>query len=72
LDWAAILLDLTYRFIEEATMEYNEPHGGIPNLRFVRTMLAKDMQNEKHFLIEEWLGESVGFIKYINNGHPVS
>jgi hypothetical protein len=23
-------------------------------------------------LIEEWLGESVGFIKYINNGHPVS
>lgn len=72
LDWATILLDLTYKFIEVAVEEYGEPFGGIPKLRFVRTMLAKDTQSNKHFLVEEWLEESFGFIKYINNGHPVS
>ena len=72
LDWATILLDLTYKFIEVAVAEYDEPHGGIPKLQFVRMMLARDIQNDKHFLVEEWLGESFGFIKYINNGHPVS
>lgn len=72
LDWATILLDLTYGFVEGAVAERGEPPVGIPKLRFVRTMLAADAQNDKHFLIEEWLGDGSEFVKYINNGHPVS
>jgi len=72
LDWATILLDLTYRFIEEAVAEHGEPLGGIPQLRFVRAMLAEDPVAQKHFLIEEWIGGDMEFVKYINNGHPVS
>lgn len=70
LDWAAILLDLTYRFVEQAVEEHGEPEGGIPSLRFTRTMLAKDAETNKYYLVEEWLGGK--FIKYINNGHPGS
>ena len=71
MDWGMILLDLTYKFIEGAITEYGEPDGGIPKLQFVRAMLPKDMQKDKHLLIEEWL-EGSTFVKYIKNEHPVS
>jgi len=72
LDWGAILLDLTYQFVEEAAVEYGNPPGEVPSLRFVRTMLAEDHSNEKSFLVEEWIDNGAGFVKYINNGHPVA
>jgi len=78
LDWATILLDLTYIFIEGAVVEHGEPPGGIPRLCFVRAMLAEgtptvDPQEKKYFLIEEWMGDAAEtFTKYINNGHPES
>jgi hypothetical protein len=72
LDWATILLDLTYGFIEEAVTKYGDPPEKIPQLCFVRTMLAEAPQEQKHFLIEEWVESVGGFTKYINNGHPVS
>lgn len=72
LDWATILLDLTYKFIDEAALEHGLPDGGIPKLRFTHIMLAEDTQKERHLLIEEWLGDGPDFVKYINNGHPVS
>jgi len=76
LDWATMLLDLAYSFIEAAVAEHGEPPGGIPRLRFVRTMLAEVMPTvepqEKYFLIEEWVGDTGAFVKYINNGHPGS
>jgi len=72
LDWATILLDLTYGFIEGAVAEYGQPLGGIPQLRFVRAMLADAPSIRAHFLIEEWIGDNVEFVKYINNGRPVS
>lgn len=72
LDWGTILLDLTYQFIEEASMEYGEPFGEIPRLHFVRTMLAEDCERKKSYLIEEWIDDTAKFVKYINNGHPVA
>jgi hypothetical protein len=72
LDWANILLDLTYGFIEKAVSEYGKPPGGIPALRFVQTMLAEDPEKQKYFLIEEWVGGTGNFTKYINNGHASS
>ena len=72
LDWATILLDLTYGFIEDKVLRYGDHPKGIPQLRFVRTMLADAPDDGKHFLVEEWMGSSGAFIKYINNGHPVS
>ena len=72
MDWGAILLDLTYQFIEEVTAEYGEPLGGIPKLRFIHAMLAKDSLHDKSYLIEEWIDDTVGFVKYINNGHLVA
>ena len=71
LDWGAILLNLTYQFIEEAVADYGEPLGGIPDLRFVRAMLAQETEREKSYLIEEWINDTTEFIKYINNGCPV-
>lgn len=71
LDWATILLDLTYRFIQREMIVYGEPPKGIPQLRFVRTMLAEAENEQKAFLIEEWVEGTGGFIKYINNGRPV-
>ena len=72
LDWATILLDLTYGFIQAAVEEYGEPPRGIPQLRFVRTMLADSTSSiQKCFLIEEWVGTGA-FTKYINNGRPES
>lgn len=70
LDWAAILLDLTYQFINGAVTTHGEPNGGIPELRFVRVMLAKDTEDDKHFLVEEWIDGN--FVKYINNGRADS
>ena len=73
LDWARILLDLTYGFIED----HEETHGGfpgtIPKLRFVEAAIAESKGGEKFFLIEEWIDTSdAPFMKYINNARPVS
>lgn len=72
LDWATILLDLTYRFIEEQVVGRGDPTEGIPRLRFVRAMLADVESDQKCFLIEEWVEGTGTFTKYINNGRPVS
>ena len=72
LDWGAILLDLTYQFVEDAVVEYGEPPLGIPKLHFVQTVLAQDDLNDKSYLIEEWIDDTVEFVKYINNGLPVA
>jgi len=72
LDWATILLDLTYKFIEEGVEKYSKLPDEIPQLRFVHAILAEAPQDQKHFLIEEWVEGTGAFIKYINNGHPVS
>ena len=75
LDWATILLDLTYGFIAEAVLEHGDPPREVPKLRFVRAMLteAPTLKNStKHFLVEEWVGSTKAFTKYINNGRPVS
>ena len=77
LDWATILLDLTYAFIDAGVAEHGKPPGGIPRLCFVRAMLAEatipnGLQEKKYFLIEEWVGDAGPFVKYINNGHPGS
>lgn len=74
LDWANILLQLTYDFIEEALLERAAPTFDIPQLRVVRSMLAiSNVVKEKAFLVEEWIDTSKDkFLKYINNGMPVS
>jgi len=54
LDWARILLDLTYEFIKD----YEEGHGyfpgTIPALCFVEAAIAES-DGGKSFLIEEWI-----------------
>jgi hypothetical protein len=72
LDWANILLNLTYGFIKKAISKYGEPLGGILKLHFVHAMLAEVLEKHKYFLIEEWVGATGNFTKYINNGDPVS
>lgn len=71
LDWVAILLDLTYQFIEEVVADYGEPLGGIPDLHFVYVMFTQDAECKKSYLIKEWIDNTTEFIKYINNGCPV-
>jgi hypothetical protein len=73
LDWARILLDLTYKFIEEFEDRTGEIFPGtIPRLRFVEAAIA-EVGVEKTFMIEEWIDTSeVPFTKYINNARAVS
>lgn len=75
LDWAVILLDLTYAFIKDFESEHGDFLGNIPHLRFVEAAIAEgEIQKKlKYFLIEEWIDTSKApFTKYINNGLPVS
>lgn len=72
LDWARILLDLTYGFIANYQGGEKSFSGTIPELRFVEAAVA-EVGVEKYFLIEEWIDTSrAPFKKYINNGSPVS
>ena len=73
LDWAIMLLDLTYAFVEDFQSKHGNFPGVIPHLRFVETAIAEDQVMNRHFLIEEWIDTSrTPFTKYINNGLPVS
>ena len=72
LDWARILLNLTYQFMETYEGDNGDFSGTIPNLRFVEAAIAKTDLG-KLFLVEEWINTSeVPFVKYINNGRAVS
>jgi hypothetical protein len=74
LQWASILLDMTYQFVEREITLRGEPHFQIPRLRFTKTMVAlvKDAATEKAFLVEEWINtdevDNV-YTKYITNCH---
>jgi len=75
LDWAIVLLDLTYGFIEKLESKHGRFPGVIPHLRFVNAATAEFQEGpkKKYFLIEEWIDTSkTPFTKYINNGLPVS
>jgi hypothetical protein len=73
LDWARILLDLTYEFIKDLEEEGLRHFPGIiPKLRFVEAALV-ECDTGKCFLIEEWINTSKApFTKYINNARAVS
>lgn len=72
MDWAGILLNLAYSFIEDFEDREDFP-GTIPKLQFVEAAMAEACGEEKIFLIEEWINTSEApFIKYINNGCAVS
>ena len=75
LDWAAILLKLTYDFVNAGIEQQGPPPFQIPTVRFIRSMLAvSDDSKEKSFLLEEWINTSNDnrFMKYINNSIPTS
>ena len=77
LQWAAILLDMTYQFIDREIAVKGEPRRQIPRLQFTRTMVAlvKTVEKEKAFLVEEWINtDEVDniYTKYITNHHSVS
>jgi hypothetical protein len=75
LDWATVLLDLTYGFIKDFESAHGHFPGDIPHLRFVNAAIAESQKGpkKKYFLIEEWINTSKApFTKYINNGLPVS
>jgi hypothetical protein len=71
--FASILLELTYKYIDQMMVELGAPQFTIPRLRFVNTLLAISDDKEKTFLVEEWIDAMDGsqFTKYINNGNPV-
>ena len=72
LDWARILLNLTYEFIEAYGGDHGDFSGTIPKLRFVEAAIA-ECDTGKLFLIEEWISTSKApFMKYINNARAVS
>lgn len=74
LDWAAILLKITYNFISDQVAALGAPLFEIPQLRFVHSAFAvSNDSKEKSFLIEEWIDASEDpFLKYINNSMAVS
>ena len=72
LDWARILLNLTYEFINTHDEECGDFPGTIPQLHFVEAAIARSNRG-KFFLVEEWIDTSeVPFTKYINNARAVS
>lgn len=72
LDWAVILLDLTYAFIEEFQSMHGGFQGCIPTLCFVEAAIVDCQAGAKYFLVEEWIDTAKApFTKYINNGLPV-
>jgi hypothetical protein len=72
LDWARILLNLTYQFVEAHKRDQEDFEGIIPNLHFVEAAIAESYSG-KSFLVEEWINTSkVPFTKYINNACAVS
>ena len=71
LDWARILLNLTYEFIKAYDGDHGEFPGIIPSLHFVGAAIA-ECDTGKLFLIE-WISTSrAPFMKYINNAHATS
>ena len=72
MDWAKILLDLTYQFIKHTEDEKGAFPGTIPKLRFVEAAIAEVSGGTKFFLVE-WIGTSEEpFMKYINNACAIS
>lgn len=72
LDWAVLLLDLTYSFIEDFQTKHGNFPGIIPHLCFVEAAVAECRSENKYFLIEECINTSkTPFTKYIHNGLPV-
>jgi len=72
LDWAVILLDLTYEFVKDFESAHGKFQGDIPYLCFVDAAVVECQAGAKHFLVEEWIDTSkTTFTKYINNGLPV-
>ena len=76
LDWATVLLDLTYNLIRAFKSSHGSFQGVIPSLCFINTAIAecqKGPGKKNYFLIEEWIDAfKVPFTKYINNRLPVS
>ena len=73
LDWAKILLDLTYQFIRHTEDEKGGFPGTIPKLQFVEAAVAGVSGGTKFVLVEEWIDTSKEpFMKYINNARAVS
>ena len=72
LDWAIVLLNLTYGFIEKLESKHVHFLGVIPCLCFVNaTAEFQEGPKKKYFLIGEWIDTSkTPFTKYINNGLP--
>ncbi len=74
IQWASILLDLTYQFIAHEVDRRGHPRLPIPKLRYTRVMVAiVEGVKEKAYLIDEWIETDEGerqFQKYINNRFP--
>ena len=76
--WASILLDLTYQFIAREVDRRGQPELPIPQLRYTKVMVAivegGDFK-EKAFLVDKWIETDEAerlFVKYINNRFPNS
>jgi hypothetical protein len=70
LQWASILLDLTYQFIAHEIKTHGQPLYPIPELCFTSAMIAIVQNPEKAYLVKEWIDteyDEVPFTKYINN-----
>ena len=80
IQWAMILLDLTYQFVARKTARRGYPKDPIPNLHFTRVAIAivqTGVSKDKVYMIEEFIETDEGngepqFRKYINNQHPTS
>jgi hypothetical protein len=72
LQWASILLDLTYQFINCEVKKKGKPPLNIPELHFACAMIAivRQQSKQKAFLVEEWLDLGIdghAFQKYLTN-----
>jgi len=76
--WASILLDMTYQFVACQIVKRGEPLCPIPELWYTRAMVAiVQGDSEKAFIVEELIYSDKGegkpqFCKYINNHKPIS
>jgi len=76
--WASILLDMTYQFVVRKIVKRGEPPYPIPELQYTRAMVVIIQgDSEKAFIVEELIYSDKGedepqFRKYIDNCNPKS
>lgn len=69
LNWATILLSLTYSFVAREVDRRGLPTFRIPQLQYIKAVVAVSQELNRSYLIEQWIdtSNSPGFVKYINN-----